>query len=560
MKHNRWYPIFALILVAAFVLTACQTATQAPVAQPTKPAETAAPAFTAQKLEVADCKYGGNLRSIVAPDQFTVAFTFCTPEPAFLPKVSLASFGIYDSDALKAAGGDAAKINDKPIGTGPYVVKEWVRGDHITLEANPNYWGTPPVTKTLIFRWSKEAAQRLLELQSGNTMGIDNPGTDDIPAIEKNAALKNYLRPTPNLLYLGIQRDTPPWNNESVRQALAMLLNRQSIVDNFYPKGSMVAQQFVPPTLKPGYTEGFKYYDLDIAKAKQMLTDAKFDFTKEYELYYADRTRPYFPQPVKIATDIQAQLKAVGINIKLIQQEWAAYLPNVREGKAPLHLLGWGEDYPDGTDWYDVFMLGTNAQFGKPFEDIVVQIKIAATSSDPVVRQKAYDEVNKLYKLHVPSIPIAHSAQFETFDAKVGGVKIGPYNENFEEMTGIGGKLIFSQGGEPNSLDCVDETDGDSFRVCDQIFNHLYDFTYGAGTVEPSLAEKCTANADLTVWTCTMRKDVKFSNGAAFDAMDVFTSFTASWDAANPLHKGRVGDFQYFLDFFGGQINKPAAK
>jgi ABC-type transport system substrate-binding protein len=203
-------------------------------------------------------------------------------------------------------------------------------------------------------------------------------------------------------------------------------------------------------------------------------------------------------------------------------------------------------------------MLGSNAQFGKPFDDIVAQIKIAATSSDTAVRQKAYDEVNKLYKQHVPSIPIAHSAQFEVFDAKVTGVKIGPYNENFEEMTGIGGKLIYSQGGEPNSLDCVDETDGDSFRVCDQVFNHLYDFEYGGAAVKPSLAEKCTANADLTQWTCALRKGVKFSNGAAFDATDVYASFVASWDAADPLHKGRVGDFQYFSDFFGGQINKPA--
>ncbi len=51
-----------------------------------------------------------------------------------------------------------------------------------------------------------------------------------------------------------------------------------------------------------------------------------------------------------------------------------------------------------------------------------------------------------------------------------------------------------------------DETDGDSFRICDMIFGKLYDFTYGTATVEPSLAEKCTANADMTVWTCTLKK------------------------------------------------------
>ena len=51
-------------------------------------------------------------------------------------------------------GGDSAKISEAPNGTGPYMVKEWVRGDHITFEANPNYWGEAPTIQTLIFRWS----------------------------------------------------------------------------------------------------------------------------------------------------------------------------------------------------------------------------------------------------------------------------------------------------------------------------------------------------------------------------------------------------------------------
>lgn len=559
MKQNRLFSILGFVVVFSMILTACApAATQAPA--PTT-APTAAPAaFKPLKQEVPDCKSGGNLRAIEAPDQYTVKFTFCDPEPAFLAKVSLANFPIYDSDAYTAAGGDAAKINEKPIGTGPYMVKEWVRGDHVTLEANPNYSGPAVKAKTLIFRWSKEPAQRLLELRSGNVDLIDNPGPDDLADIEKDTTLKNYLRPTPNLLYLGIMRDTPPWDNEKVRQALAMVIDRGRLVKNFYAPGSMIAEQFVPPTVKPGYTDGFKWYTFDQAAGKKLLQEANFDFNKTYTLYYAERTRAYFPQPTKIATDIQAQLAEVGIKVKLEVQEWGTYLPNVRAGKAELHLLGWGEDYPDATNWYDVFMMGTNLQFGKPFEDIMAQLKIGATSTDPVARQKAYDEVNKLYKQHVPSIPLTHSATFVAAKADVGGVKIGPYNENFEEMVTKTGKLIFSQNAEPNSLNCADETDGESNRVCDQIFGKLYKFDYGtAAKTSPDLAEKCTANTNLSEWTCTLRKGVKFSNGAAFDATDVFVSYTVSWDAKNPLHIGRVGDFQYFADFFG-IINKPAPK
>ena len=68
------------------------------------------------------------------------------------------------------------RILTQPNGTGPYTVKEWIKGDHITFTANPNYWGDPAKAPTAILKWSKEAAQRLTELQAGTVDGIDNPG------------------------------------------------------------------------------------------------------------------------------------------------------------------------------------------------------------------------------------------------------------------------------------------------------------------------------------------------------------------------------------------------
>ena len=125
-------------------------------------------------------------------DQYTVKFTLCTPDPAFPSKVAFSAFAIQDKAFLDSNGGDSTKMAAKPNGTGPYTVKEWVRGDHITFEANPDYWGDKAKVKTLIFRWSKEAAQRLLELQSGTVDGIDNPAPEDFATIQKDTKLKLY--------------------------------------------------------------------------------------------------------------------------------------------------------------------------------------------------------------------------------------------------------------------------------------------------------------------------------------------------------------------------------
>jgi peptide/nickel transport system substrate-binding protein len=561
--------LLSLVVLASILLAACGggAATQAPateapatVAPATEAPATEAPApFVGEKMEAPDCNFGGNLKAIEAVDELTVKFTFCKPEPAFIAKVgSVEAFNIYDSEYLKETGGDATKINENPVGTGQYIVKEWVRGDHITFVPNPTYFGDKVANTTFILKWNAEAAARLLDLQAGNVSGIAEVTADDLATIKADPNLQLAPRKINNFLYLGINNTYPPFDNEKVRQAFAMLINKQKIVDDFYAPGSVAATQFVPPGVKPGYTDGFVDTTYDMAKGVEMLKAEKFDFNKEYTLSYAERTRPYFPQPTKIAQAVQAQLAEAGIKIKLEMEDWATYLPATREGKKQLFFLGWSEDYPDATNWYDVFLTGSSKAFGNAFPDEVALIQKAAQSGDPVERQKLYDEVNKLYAKEVPTIVIAHGTVNQAYLASVKNVQIGPYNENFGQMSTADGTVVFSQDGEPVSLQCADETDGNSFRACNLIFSKLYKFTT-TSIAEPDLAESCTGNADATEWTCVLKKGVVFSNGAKLDANDVVASFSAGYDYNSPLRKGNAGNYQYFKDLFGPKVlNQPA--
>jgi peptide/nickel transport system substrate-binding protein len=563
--------LFSLVVLASMLLAACgggaateapAVATEAPAVATEAPAvATEAPAaFVGDTLVAPDCNYGGNFKSIEAIDQYTVKFTFCAPDPAFLAKIaSVEAFDIYSKANLTEIGGDATKMNDAPVGTGPYIVQEWVRGDHITFVPNPTYFGDKAANTTFIMKWNKEAASRLLDLQAGNVSGIAEVTSDDLATIQADANLALYPRHVNNFLYMGINNSRPPFDNEKVRQAFAMAIDKQKIVDDFYAPGSVAATQFVPPGVKPGFTDGYTGNAYDPAKAKEMLTAEKFDFNKEYTLSYAERTRPYFPQPTKIAQAVQAQLAEIGIKVKLDMQDWAVYLPASREGKLDLFFLGWSEDYPDATNWYDVFLTGSSAAFGNVFPDIKDLIQKAATLSDTAERQKIYDQVNVLYDQHVPTVVIAHGTTNLAFLASVGNVVLGPYNENFPYMTTADGTLSFSQDGEPVSLMCADETDGSSFRACNQIFSKLYRFDWGTANPVPDLAESCTGNADATEWTCTLKQGVTFSNGAAFDANDVVATFSAGLDYNYPLRKGNTGSYQYFKDLFGGKVlNEPA--
>jgi ABC-type transport system substrate-binding protein len=114
------------------------------------------------------------------------------------------------------------------------------------------------------------------------------------------------------------------------------------------------------------------------------------------------------------------------------------------------------------------------------------------------------------------------------------------------------------QNGEPAALWCSDETDGETLRGCEAIYEALLSYKVGGVEVEPALAEKYTANADATEYVFNLRKGVKFQNGATLDANDVVATYVSQWDAASPNHKGRTGTFEYFGSFFGKHLNAPA--
>jgi peptide/nickel transport system substrate-binding protein len=515
------------------------------------------------------CDYGGVFKAIQAFDELTVRFALCRPEPAFLAKIAFPSFAIQPKEWLEqtGGGGQGSLLLQKPIGTGPYALSEWLPGEHLSLNAFEGYWGEKAKTQQLVFRWDRDASQRLLELQTATVDGIDNVNSTDLEIVQSDPNLELVLRPPLNVVYMGMNNELPPFDDERVRQAIGMGIDRQRLVSEAFPAGYQVADYFSPCAI-PNACVGDRWYDFDPLRAKELLAEAGYGSGFRSQLFFRDVVRGYLPLPEEVAENIKSQLwENLRIDVKIRAQDSQTFDSAVDSGSLDgLYLLGWGADYPDVSNFLDVhFGAKATLQFGHKFDDIVLALDEGANLAGDSARMPFYQAANNAIRQHVPMIPIAHGGWATqdglavAYKSNVQGAHASPLNlENFSLMAVLGqDTFTWMQKAEPFSLYCADETDPESLRACAQITESLYRYRAGSAVVEPALAEICQPNDSLDVWTCTLRPGVHFHDGSILDANDVVISLLVQWDASNPLHTGNTGEFAYFRNFWEEFLNAP---
>jgi len=520
-------------------------------------------------LSATDCSYGGRFNSIQALDPYTVRFTLCEPEAAFLSKIAFPAFSIYPQEWLRSI--DSLDPTQPPLsnppGSGPYQLADWRRGEALSFRAFENYWQAgKPAIPMLNFRWNLDSGERLVELQAGTVQGIDNVAGSDYPAVQSEPGLALVPRLPLSVLYLGMNNTQPPFDDPRVRQAIAMGIDR-SLLKEDLPPGFQVADYFTPCAI-PDACEGEAWYAFDPAQARQLLAEAGYPAGFSTELAYRQVVRGYLPQPGKIAQALRTQLRQnLGIDLRLRAKEDHEFLTQVDTGALPgLYLLGWGADYPHIDNFLDThFGSKATLQFGNPFEDLVALILQAHTEADPEARRQAYAAVNNLIRQHAPMVPLAHGGWIMAdslavaYAASVNGSHSSPMGlEDFSALS-MGGEPAFTwmQEEEPRSLFCATAQDMTSLRACSQLAETLYRYTVSGVAVEPGLAETCQPDSDFVTWTCTLHQGVQFHNNTILDANDVVASFAIQWVASKSLHPGDSAPFVYFKDFWGAYLNQP---
>ena len=300
------------------------------------------------------------VQSAQAVDAYTFRVRYAKP---FAP--ALASWGMFMLPAHLLEGKEVTKspLARHPVGTGPYVFKEWIPGQKLTLAANPDYYEGAPYLARYVYRIIPDASTMYMELKAG---GVDMMGLSPVQYQRQTntpeflARFNKYRYPASAYTYLGYNLQLPLFQDRRVRQAITCAINKEEIVQGVllgmgkvahgpYKPGTWAYKEVVPD---PGY---------DPARAAALLKEAGFVMGKDgilakdgKPLSFTIMTNQGNDQRAKCVQIIQRRLKKVGIDVKVRVMEWSSFLTNfIDKGKFDAVLLGW--TISQDPDQYDIW-------------------------------------------------------------------------------------------------------------------------------------------------------------------------------------------------------------
>ncbi len=357
-------------------------------------------------------------KSCAAKDDHTAVIHLNRPSAAFLSALSVPSLSIASPAALRKY--DADKVGGTPdqprfegsfgdahpVGTGPFVLQSWTRGDKLVLVRNDHYWGPRPALSKIIIKAISDGSARRQALESGDIDAYDNVSPGDVAPLKAAGRFTVLERPAFNIGYVGFNQTLKPFDNLKIRQAVAYALNRPALVRAKYGAGAEVAKEFQPRSLF-GYADDVRTYGYDPAMARRLIQESGVKDPTVQFWYPTNVSRSYLPDPAANFQAFQRDLRAVGFTVKAKAAPWdAGYVSGVQAGKAPMFLLGWVGDFGDPDDFLGSLWQGDQPQWGiKSGSRLSNLLDAAEKETDQGRRARMYQEINRESMRELPGVP-----------------------------------------------------------------------------------------------------------------------------------------------------------
>jgi peptide/nickel transport system substrate-binding protein len=284
------------------------------------------------------------------------------------------------------------KYNTDPIGSGPYRLKKWARGDEIVLETFDKYYGPKPAYKTVIFKANPEEASRIAALETGEADVISGVPVHQRKKIEESG--KAYLTPQMGVMpYLGINTYEAPFDDVRVRQAVNYAIDKALISKALFDgKAIICAGPISPRTF--GHSPNLKPYPYDPAKAKALLKEAGHADGIDVRLAYPT----YMSQIQEQAEAIAANMTKAGFKVTLEPFERAVMWERYKGKQHQLYIYWW-DDAPEPDRYMYSLFNSTSRDYYYKNPAVDELLDKGRTIMDRTERAKVYAQIDEmLYK------------------------------------------------------------------------------------------------------------------------------------------------------------------
>ena len=374
------------------------------------------------------------LKSVDRVDDYTVKIVLNRPEAPFLSDLAMQWAGVQSkeyADAMLKAG-TPEKIDQEPVGTGPFSLVQYQKDAIIRFKANPDYWAGKAAIDDLIFSITPDSAVRWAKLQKGECHVMPYPNPADLDAMRKDSNVQVLEQAGLNVGYLAYNTTKKPFDDVRVRKAINMAMDKNAIVSAVYMSTGVPAINPIPPSMW-AYNKSIKDDAFNPAEAKKLLAAAGYPNGFTTDLWAMPVQRPYNPNAKRIAELMQADLAKIGVTAEIKSFEWGEYRKRMQAGEHQMGMLGWTGDNGDPDNFLDTLLgcdsaktNGSNvAKFCyQPYEDLVSKAKLVTNVAE---RTKLYEQAQVIFKEQAPWFTIAHAVQLKPVRKEVVGFKLSPF-------------------------------------------------------------------------------------------------------------------------------------
>ena len=372
------------------------------------------------------------IKKVVKVDDYTVQFELAEKNASFLATLAMTFASVlskeYADQALKNKTPEV--IDQKPVGTGPFILTDYKKDSLIRYKTNKKYFKTPSVLEGLIFAITPDASVRMQKLKRGECHLMSFPMPSDYETIANHEKLKLIKADVFNVAYLAMNVQKPPLDKLEVRQAIRHALNRDLYIQAIYLGNAKAAKGPLPPAIW-SYNKRIKDYKYNIAKAKALLKKAGFEKGFEIDLWYMPISRPYNPDGQKMGELMKEDLAKVGIKARLVTYDWTTYLKKSEAGEHALIQIGWTSDNGDPDNFLGTLLGCRSIQSGTNLarwcHDKYNQLIVRGVNSvSQRERTRLYKKAQNIFAKESPWVPLFHTYGFRGASKKVKGYILAP--------------------------------------------------------------------------------------------------------------------------------------